>query len=270
MVSISPVSYIKRVFYVAYAYPAFYLGLSLLGFIGLAWAPFALLFDLILPGAYAAKLGRWAIACGFRGYLRMLVWLGISRFDLTALDVLKQQAPLILAPNHPCLLDAVMVLSRLPNVVCIMKSQLMNNVFLGAGARLAGYIRNDALRPMTRSALFALKNGQQLLMFPEGTRTVYQPVNPFGGGIGLIACRGRVPVQTILIETNSPFLGKGWPLFKCPALPVTYTVRLGQRFVPPRDAHVLVKQLEQYFRSTLADRPPMPGLQPHSESSQVG
>jgi len=234
-----------------------YLGLGLLGAICLAWTPWALLLHSVLPRALGARIGRGAITGGFRAYLRCLVWLGACRFDLSAMDELAGQGALIIAPNHPCLLDAVMVVSRLP-VVCIMKSQLMNNLFLGAGARMAGYISNDSMLRMAHQSVVALKEGQQLLMFPEGTRSSRQPIGPLMGGVGLIASRAQVAVQAVLIETDSLFLTKGWPLTRLPRFPICYRIRLGPRFMPRGDAQWLTAQLDDYFQRELAERAPMP------------
>ena len=55
---------------------------------------------------------------------------------------------------------------------------------LGGSARLAGYIRNDAPLPLVRRAGAALREGANLLIFPDGTRTVRPPVGPFKGGPG--------------------------------------------------------------------------------------
>ena len=75
-----------------------------------------------------------------------------------------------------------------------------------------------------------------LLLFPEGTRTTRAPINPLVRQRRLIAKRAGVPVQTLVIETDSPFLSKGWPLFRRPTLPITYRVRLGRR-LPRRPGH---------------------------------
>ena len=111
-----------------------------------------------------------------------------------------------------------------------MKAKIWDNPVLGGGARLAGYIRNDSPRGMVRQAASELRAGHCLLVFPEGTRTRSRPVNRFKGGFALIAKRAGAPVQTVFIETDSPFLGKGWPAFKRPRFPVVYRVRLGERF----------------------------------------
>jgi len=196
-------------------------------------------------------LGRFIISRGFRLYLATLSASGRCTFDLSALDVLKKDSALILAPNHPCLLDAVMIISRLPNVACVMKSALMKNVFLGAGARLARYIPSDPVRGMIQHAIKDFDNGSQLLLFPEGTRTVRPPVNSFKGSIGIISHHAQVPVQTILIEADTKFLSKGWSLFRKPVLPIHYKVSLGRRFNPPQNTQQFMAELEQYFKNEL-------------------
>jgi 1-acyl-sn-glycerol-3-phosphate acyltransferase len=173
---------------------------------------------------------------------------GRVHFDLCELDALRTDKPLIIACNHPTMWDVMLIISRLPDVACVMKADLVNNLFLGGGARLARYIRNESPRQMIAQAVQELQRGSHLLLFPEGTRTVAQPVNPLKGSIAVIAGRAGVPVQTVIIETDSPFLGKGWPLFKRPILPITYRVRLGARFAPPnRNSAAFVSELERYF-----------------------
>jgi 1-acyl-sn-glycerol-3-phosphate acyltransferase len=95
-------------------------------------------------------------------------------------------------------------------------------------------------------------SGSHLLLFPEGTRTTRRPVNTLTGSTALISRQAGVPVQTVIIETDSPFLGKGWPLFRKPAMPLYFRVRLGRRFAPPQDARLFTAELEQYFKEELA------------------
>ncbi len=234
-----------------YDYLVLYLGLLWLGFLSLCWTLIASVIYPLLPEHYAIYLGRYVIMISFRAYLASLTLSQRCSFDLTELDVLRDEAPLILAPNHPCLLDAVMVISRLPNVACVMKADLMNNIFLGAGARLARYIRNEPIRHMVMQASEDFKTGSHLLLFPEGTRTVRQPINALKGSIALIAQQAKVPVQTLIIETNSPYLSKGWSLFRKPVMPVNYKIKLGKRFPPPENTHRFMAELEEYFGEVL-------------------
>lgn len=236
-----------------YEYVVFYTCLLLIGLLCLGWSLPALLFHATLPRPLGMRVGRFGIMLVFRFYLKVLGSTGRFHLDLSALDVLKDQPPMIIAPNHPSLWDVMMISSRLPNVGCIMKGELIGNLFLGSGSRLAGYIRNESLRRMVMLAVEDLHRGSHLLLFPEGTRSALHPVNPLKGSIGLIACRARVPVQTVLIETNSPFLTKGWPVYRMPRLPLTFRVRLGQRFEAPDSTAEFMLQLERYFSDALAD-----------------
>ena len=125
---------------------AMVLGLSALALICLAWTPFALLLHPLLPARWGRPLGRRAIMIGFRLYTWILQTFCACRFDLRAVDALAGEGGLVVVANHPSLLDAVLILSRLPNAVCVMKASLMRNWFFGAGARLAPrqHDRHDA------------------------------------------------------------------------------------------------------------------------------
>jgi 1-acyl-sn-glycerol-3-phosphate acyltransferase len=240
-----------RPFKIAYEYFALYSSLSLLGLICLTWSAFALPMYFLLPQRLGTAAGRRGIMMGFRIYAWSLSLTGTYRLDLRAVDSLKGGPPVILAPNHPCLIDALLILTRHPNLVCVMKSQLMRNVFLGSGSRLARYVKNDSSRQMVKESVAHLRRGALLLLFPEGTRTIRSPINSLVGSVGLIAKHANVPVQTLLIETDSPYLSKGWPLFRRPDLPITYRVRLGKRFDPPADVAAFTAELDRYYRVAL-------------------
>lgn len=245
--------------WIAYEYVAMVLGLSSLAVICLGWLPFALLFHPLLSKARGQRWGRYMIMDGFRTYINVLSRFCACRFDLAELDRLRDEGPLILAANHPSLLDAVLVVSRLPNAVCVMKASLMDNILFGAAARLARYIRNNAPLEMILSAREELKGGAHLLIFPEGTRTEQFPVDPCSPSTALIAGRTKIPVQTLLIEYSTPYLGKAWPLFRRPALPLHCRIRLGRRFPPPSDIAAFTHELEAYFRDTLPEIEAAPG-----------
>ncbi|NSL56204.1 lysophospholipid acyltransferase family protein [Uliginosibacterium aquaticum] len=242
----------------AHAFLALHLGLGSLAAGCLLWTAVALPLNLLLPRQGGIRLGRRIAMLGFRLYLWWLRRLGIGHFDLRALDALREAGPLIIAPNHPGLLDALMVISRLPNVACVLKASLLDNPLWGAGARLAGYVRNDWFIGSINLAVEQLRAGSQLLLFPEGTRTETPPVlNPFRAGTGYVAHRAGVPIQTVIIEQDTRFLGKGWPLFRPPVMPMHFRVRLGQRFAPPDDPVAFTAELQDYFAREMRS-PPLP------------
>jgi 1-acyl-sn-glycerol-3-phosphate acyltransferase len=87
---------------------------------------------------------------------------------------------------------------------------------------------------------------------PEGTRTRRAPINRLKAGAVLVSKRSGIPIQTVLIETTSPFLSKGWSLHRIPPTPVCYRVRLGRRFMPKDNLREAIAELEAYLASELA------------------
>src|SRR5580692_8752093 len=164
-----------------YEYFALYSSLTLLGLICLSWSVFALPLYFILPRRIGTAVGRRGIMSGFRIYAWSLSITRTYRLDLRAIDSLRGGPAVILAPNHPCLIDALLILTRHPNLVCVMKSALMRNVFLGSGSRLARYVPNESSRHMIKESLAHLREGGVLLLFPEGTRTTRAPINSLVG-----------------------------------------------------------------------------------------
>lgn len=226
----------------------------------LAWSMCASALHRVLPRARGKRFGQYMLMVLFRSFLSVMRRARLLHLDLSALDALRNDAPLVIAPNHPSLLDAVLVISRLPNVVCIMKSDLGSRVLFGGGSRLASYIHNDSPVALVRGAAAAARAGSHVLIFPEGTRTRGTSVNPFKGGFALVGKVAKVPIQTVFIESNSPFLGKGWPLSRRPAFPLVYRVRLGRRFEIGASVHGSMDEIERYFHSMLAAPGSAPGV----------
>jgi len=224
-----------------------------LGFLSLCWNLIAFVLRLFLRGERARRVGRAGISYGYRFYWACARASGLMRLEAESLDALRDEpGGLMIAANHPSLLDALMIVARLPRSACLMKGALVRNPFLGAGASLAGYVANDSPRTMVRSAVDNLHQGCQLVVFPEGTRSPAPgKLHPFVRSIALIAQRARVPVQTVVIETDSPYLGKGWPLWKLPPIPIVFRARLGERFAPGDDPEELSARLEAYFHREL-------------------
>ena len=231
----------------------FYGIVVIFGIGGMLTAVVGALLYLVLPRRRGIRIGRWMNLGLFRLFAWMIRGAHLVYPDLKALDVLRDQKGIIIAPNHITALDALFVISRLPNVVCIMKSELWDSPVFGGGSRLAGYLRNDMTSAMFRKASEELQAGEQLLIFPEGTRGSERPVSPFKGGVGIIAQHSGAPVQTVLFESNTRYLGKGWSVWKLPKWPMVYRVRLGQRFSLEKNGNVkeFVEKLEEYYSREL-------------------
>ena len=232
----------------------FYFCVLSFGVITLSGCFVCMIIGWVVPRAKGLPIGRRMIRGAFCLYLRLCDVLGVIRTDLSALDALDHEPGLILAPNHPSVIDVVLVNSRLSNVCCLMKAGLMDSPFLGAGARLAGYVPNDSFKAAVRASAADIRAGGQLLIFPEGTRTETRPINTLKGGFALISREAACPIQTLIIEGNTGYLGKGWSIFKAPELPMQFSVRLGKRFPATEDVATTVAELDAYFRAELAQK----------------
>ena len=227
-----------------------------LGLASLVWNAVALLLLPLLPRDAGRRVGRAAISRGYRTFFRVARASGLLRMDADALRPLADEPGLMIVANHPSLLDALMLVAELPRSACVMKASLLHNPFLAPGALLARYIRNDGAHRMLREAIDDLRAGGQLVLFPEGTRTTRLPLNPLQSGFALIARRANAPVQVVFIDTASPYLGKGWPLWRLPPLPIEFSVRLGRRFeATSDDLPAFVREVERHLAGGVRPAP---------------
>jgi len=237
--------------YAVYGYLVTLAGAGYFIFFGLLLSMVGLLVRPLLGQRLALSFGRFGMHYLLRFFFKGLQASGVFHFDLKELDTLRDRRGIIIAPNHPCLMDALFVSSRLPNVVSVMKPALLKNPILFGGAWLAGYIRSDSPISFIQQCRDSLDGGGQLLLFPEGTRSQNGRLNPFKGGIALVARAANAPVQTVFIDANTNFLGKNWPLLKKPDFPLTYKVTLGKqlRILKGQDHRVFTAELENYFNA---------------------
>jgi 1-acyl-sn-glycerol-3-phosphate acyltransferase len=217
---------------------------------------------LLLPRETGQRLGRFFIHQLFSKFVVYLRFSDLVRADLTALDQLDGiKHAFIAAPNHTSLWDVVFIIARLPSAVCIMKKQILHNIVLGGGARLAGYISNDSISLMIRNASKSLGEGGQLLLFPEGTRTQSDArwINPLKGGCAIIAMHSQVPVYPIFIRSNTRFLQKGWPLWRRPVFPILMRIDLGKPLTiePGESPQLFTARLSKVYEQELSKPDPL-------------
>ena len=170
---------------------------------------------------------------------------------------------LVLAANHPAMIDITCLLARLPGAVCIFKPAIRRNPVLGAAARRAGYLGSDGGHDLVRHAAEKVAAGHTLIVFPEGTRT------PPGGallafkpGFVLIARRARAPIQLVRITTDSDLLTKGCAWWRLPRFPAQVEVTAGPLI--PADAAgsptELAAEIETWFRAPVRNAAHLPPL----------
>jgi 1-acyl-sn-glycerol-3-phosphate acyltransferase len=159
---------------------------------------------------------------------------------------------LVLAANHPALIDITCLLARVPEAVCIFKPAIRRNPVLGAAARRAGYLASDGGHELVRRAAEKVAAGSTLVVFPEGTRTPPgEALLPLRPGFILIAQRARAPVQLVRITTDSDVLTKGRAWWRLPRFPAHIEVVAGP--VIPADSTAdpeeTAVRIEAWFRA---------------------
>lgn len=193
----------------------------------------------------------------FHRYRELLANWGLVEAEFSGFENAGQWRGSVIAANHPSIFDAVLLLSILPGMDCIMNSRLLRDPVMSGAAKLCGYIRNDSNISMVRGACRALSEGRNLLVFPEGTRSTAWPTGPFRHGFALAATRCAAPIRTVLIECDSDYFGRGFRFFR-PArdFPVRFRVSTGRVFhpVPREDPRDLSSRIQKFFAESLAPR----------------
>jgi 1-acyl-sn-glycerol-3-phosphate acyltransferase len=155
-----------------------------------------------------AALVRAVIHHLFRLFVGMLCTLGVCSVEVRHGERLGRRGLLILA-SHPSLIDVVLLMSLVRDADCIVKAALLRNPFTRGPVRAAGFICNDSGPGMLDDCVASVRSGNNLIVFPEGTRT------PAGSALGRLqrgaarlAVRGALPITPVRITCSQQLLGK--------------------------------------------------------------
>ena len=158
---------------------------------------------------------RALIRRAFRAYVDLMRALGVLRYEIRGLDKLERGGLLVLA-NHPTLIDTVFLMAFVKNADCIVKGALWNNPFTRGPVRAAGYINNEGGAALVEDCIASLERGNNLIVFPEGTRTGADGVISMKRGAANIAVRGARDMTPVLIRCDPITLGKGEKWWRVP------------------------------------------------------
>jgi 1-acyl-sn-glycerol-3-phosphate acyltransferase len=193
------------------------LSFALFGVGGLAMrlAVFPLLNLMVRRPERRVVLARMVIRRAFRLYVDLMRALGVLRYEISGLEKLERGGLLILA-NHPTLIDTVFLMAFVKNADCIVKGALWNNPFTRGPVRAAGYINNEGGPQLVEDCIASLRRGNNLIVFPEGTRTAGDGVISLKRGAANVAVRGARDITPVLIRCEPATLGKGEKWWRVP------------------------------------------------------
>ncbi|WP_420583818.1 lysophospholipid acyltransferase family protein [Ruegeria sp.] len=235
-------NYYWRVLATGISFSIFGLGSLVLGAI---W--FRLLARIESDPAELERRSQRGVSLTFNVFLQVMTVLGVARFhyrdmqNLVTAPAADGKGRLIIA-NHPTLIDVIALISRMPNVQCIVKHELFSNFFISPAVTGANYIRNDEdPEKLAQDCIDAINSGKSIVVFPEGTRTPASNVMKFHRGFAAVACATQCEIVPITITVNHRTLMKGVPWYRVPperlsltltALPIVSTRDLCDTTLP--------------------------------------
>lgn len=203
------------------------------------------------------RAAKRIIHLGFRAFVELMRLLGVLSYRVAGLDRLDRPGLLVLA-NHPSLIDVVFLVSFIPQADCLVKRSLLDHPFLRWPVRAAGYISYDEAETTLEACRRSFDEGNVLIVFPEGTRSVPGKPIRLQRGAAQIAVRARKDVTPVLIRATDTNLTKDSVWYRPPARAMRFslTVEPDIRLAPflkagrggePLAARLLTEHLTAYF-----------------------
>jgi 1-acyl-sn-glycerol-3-phosphate acyltransferase len=185
------------------------------------------------PGTPLARRtrARAAISRGFWLLAQFMHRTGLLDFQIDGAEKLGRAGQMIVA-NHPSLIDVVFLFACLRDTNCIVKAGFWRNPCSSGPVRSAQYIPNNGEAGMLERAADVLRDGQTLIVFPEGTRTAPGQPPIFHRGAAAIALRGARVITPVFITVVPTTLTKAEPWYRIPPRRVKVRLRVGDDILP--------------------------------------
>ncbi len=180
-------------------------------------AVFPLIFLFVWDKRQRERIMRKTIQLNFFLFVKVMSLLKVIDINYHDLEPLRRISGKIICANHPTLLDVVLLMAFVPDANCIVKSALWKNIFI---RKIIGtlYIPNSMSSDQTmEESCSSLRRGNNLILFPESTRTRSGQKIKFHRSAAQIAMFSSTDIQPVHIGTVWPSgLGKDDSLFSAP------------------------------------------------------
>lgn len=156
---------------------------------------------------------RAFVSGSFRFFINFMRLTGTVKLKVEDREKFKNLHSKIIIANHPSMLDFVFIMSLVPNANCIVRGGLTKTVL--AGVIKQAYIVNSLdFDELCRLCKETLDDGNNVIIFPEGTRTPRHGSTQYKKGAARIAYYAGCDVQPILVGGNDKYgLGKHDPIW---------------------------------------------------------
>lgn len=173
-----------------------------------------------------SMLAKAVVHRAFALFVAMMRWLGVISCEVHGQEKLQRAGLLILA-NHPTLLDVVLLMSLIERADCVVKSSLARNAFTGGPIRAAGFVFSDSGSRLIDDCIASVRSGNNLIIFPQGTRTPPDGDIRLHRGAATVSVRGGFDITPVRIRCRPPALGKGHKWFRVPAQRPRFDIEIG-------------------------------------------
>lgn len=174
--------------------------------------------------ALRTRLSRRVVQWWFERFVKSIALLQLVHVKFIGLERLSRPG-LIIAANHPSLIDVVCLISALPNATTMVKAALLKNWFTAPPIAAADYAVNDEGALALSKIEKDLQDGAAFVIFPEGTRTPSSlPPNEaprmHRGAAAVALTLGR-PITPVRIAASPRWLTKDRAWWRLPPKPMT-------------------------------------------------
>jgi 1-acyl-sn-glycerol-3-phosphate acyltransferase len=172
-----------------------------------------------------------------RAFALFTLWmrvLGLMRLSWIDAERLQSTGARLFIANHPTLIDVALLLARLPQADCIVKTAARRNPLMRSVVTSAGYLANDEGDALVDACARRIAEGRSVVLFPEGTRSPRAGLRRFQRGAAHIALKSGCPIVPIVITCRPPTLLKGQPWHDVPDRRPQWVLRVAEPIDPAR------------------------------------
>ena len=182
-----------------------------------------------------------------------IVFLIYNRASVKWLTPLPESDRYIVAANHCSNLDPVLVGANFPRQLkYLAKDELFRPFFFGKIIRILGAIPvlqedSKAAAAALKGFLNLLKEGNSVILFPEGSRSQDGKLKPLEGGAALISIKSGVPIIPAYVSGTFEAMPSGVAWVK----PKKIRLFFGKAIYPPADSEKSSKEAREELTRTL-------------------
>lgn len=144
----------------------------------------------------------------------ILITAGV-KIKIKGTENIAPNTPYVLMSNHQSHFDVLSLFSKIPlRIYFLAKKELMRVPVFGWAMYLMGHVtidrgdREEAFKSIDR-AVEKVRNGTNVVVFPEGTRSPTGELLPFKKGGFVLAIKGGIPILPVGIYGSNKILPKG-------------------------------------------------------------